>query len=80
MVKSCNKSKINLRLFEEQPLYGVGEQVDVGQKLKLTLDQSRIFLAAFKFYCFIIAGVFLTAALIETTCACSEYCLKRTQM
>lgn len=52
--------------------------MDVGQKLKLTVDQSRIFLAAFKFYCFIIADVSLTAALIKTTCACSEYCLKRT--
>lgn len=52
--------------------------MDVGQKLKLIVDQSQIFLAAFKFYCFIIADVFLTAALMKTTCACSEYCLKRT--
>lgn len=51
--------------------------MDVGQKLKLTVDQNRIFLAAFKFYCFVIADGSLTAALIKTTCACSEYCLKK---
>lgn len=51
--------------------------MDVGQKLKLTVDQSRMLLAAVKFYCFIIADVSLTAALIKTSCACSEYCLKK---
>lgn len=51
--------------------------MDVGQKLKLSVDQSRMLLAAVKFYCFIIADVFIKAAVKDTSCACSEYCLKK---
>lgn len=49
----------------------------VGQKLKPTVYQSRMLLAAVKFYCFVIADVSLTAALIKTSCAYSEYCLNK---
>lgn len=51
--------------------------MDVGQKLKLTVDQSRMLLAAVKFYCFIIAEVSLAVVLIKTSCECSKYCLKK---
>lgn len=51
--------------------------MDVGQKLRLTVDQGRMLLAAVKFYCFVIADVSLTAALIKTLCAYSECCLKK---